>query len=829
MNRHLALSVLFATYAFSARAADEELLDRIPGLLAAARRPADILRQDHDILRYELDVRVDPREQAVAGSVKIMVQRQADTDLVMHCSGLTIDEITLEEQPLEWTSRADVITVVLPDTADSKVLLEVEYHGKPSRGLYFPPVTEYGVQAWTQGQSELNRGWFPCFDQPAERATFHLEVTVPTEFRTLSNGTLLAQRAADTGWRTDTWELNEEIPTYLITLAVGDFVELDLGNFREIPLRAYVPPPLAKAGSQLLQATGRVLESLESLTGSPYPYSQLRTVVVDDYPYGGMENATCITLGVDSLVGTEDFSELQAETTQLLVHEIAHHWWGNTITCQDWRDLWLNEGFATYAEFMVAESSAGPPVLDAAKILWETQESVMLATGERSMVPEQYRYADALFDEHVYERGAAFLHLIRGTIGDEVFFRTLQQWTQHAAQQSVSTPVFREFWQAATEPDLTHLWREWLYQPGLPYLDCRWQFDAATQHIEITVDQEQLLDAGPSFYHLPFELAYPEGGELKVVSLPLSAPTTTRRIAVEEKPSFVFFNHRFLVPGMIEITQTPKQWMQQLIECGDPLARAQAADQLGWLAVAQNDGDIPAWNEHREKQVVAALALCLVQERMPWIRALAAQALGELPSYEAMQALRLGLSDASAEVRTSAAMSLGQFENDLGARNALLEFGPSEPIPSVEAAILAAVSGLSTTDDAEFLLAFANNRELHPNLRAVTLVAAGYENSETARDTAVELSKPGSPVLVREAAIDVLGLILLDDSSVAPILLERLKDRSLRIQYATIGALRGLKDPQYLEAIVDYYERAPVDDLKADALRLIRKLWNKVK
>ena len=223
---------------------------------------------------------------------------------------------------------------------------------EPRLGLYFVlPDEEYPdrpVQAWTQGQDNDSRYWFPCFDYPNEKATSETIITVDERFFALSNGKLL-ETAHDTSSGTRTYHWKQSIPhvSYLISIVAGEFVE-HAGEYDGIPVSYYVPPGREEDGERAFGKTPDMIRFFSEKLEFPYPYEKYAQIAVEDFVFGGMENTTATTQTARTL--HDERAHLDYESEPLVAHELAHQWFGNLVTCKDWSHAWLNEGFATYLE-----------------------------------------------------------------------------------------------------------------------------------------------------------------------------------------------------------------------------------------------------------------------------------------------------------------------------------------------------------------------------------------------------------------------------------------------------------------------------------------------
>jgi aminopeptidase N len=310
-----------------------------------------------DVKHVRLDLAVDPATRTIAGTATHTVVAIADPceRVVLDAAELTIDGVKDPAgKPLSFEHRDGALTIRLakPLRAGAETSVAVAYHGAPRRGLYFiAPDAGYPkkpLQAWTQGQDEDARYWFPCFDTPNEKASTEVVVTSPSKYTTLSNGALVGT-TNDAAKGTTTWHWRMEIPqvSYLVTLVVGEFDRVDLPS-EGPPLYVLVPKGRAKDAVRCLGRTGAMVKAFSERFGVAYPYEKYAQAVVADFIFGGMENTTATTLTEYALY--DERAGLDYDADDLIAHELGHQWWGDLLTCRDWSHAWLNEGFATWSE-----------------------------------------------------------------------------------------------------------------------------------------------------------------------------------------------------------------------------------------------------------------------------------------------------------------------------------------------------------------------------------------------------------------------------------------------------------------------------------------------
>ncbi|NNF69034.1 MAG: M1 family metallopeptidase, partial [Acidimicrobiia bacterium] len=289
------------------------------------------------------------------------------------------------------------------------------------------------------------RSWMPVNDHPSDKATFTFSLTVPNDVIAIANGTNTGV-ITDIGSDTWEWEMDEPMAPYLATVIVGDY-EIVTDDTGPVPIRNAFP-----AGYRVpvdVDSTNEMMDMFIELVG-PYPFDEYGIAVVRGFGFA-LENQTLSVFGPDLVY--ED----------VLVHELAHQWFGNAVTPADWGDIWLNEGFATYAEFLWAERRFGRDFVES-----QFRGIRDAINGDGSFSPPGAPPRDALFNGGVYIRGAMVLHALRLEIGDDAFFETLQTYYERHRNSTVRTADFTAVAEEVSGSQLGDLFDAWLYQESIP-------------------------------------------------------------------------------------------------------------------------------------------------------------------------------------------------------------------------------------------------------------------------------------------------------------------------------------------------------------------------
>ena len=312
-----------------------------------------------------LDLRLDIAEQSLKGNclIKLIPIRNSIDRFNLNAVNLNIATVKVDsvEQGFDYDGEEISVKLNTPTQKGQPINIVIAYSvEKPQRGIYFIQPDEHypykPTQVWTQGEDEDSRFWFPCFDYPGQLSTSEIRVRVPKPLMAVSNGELISTEENGDN-KTYHWSQKQIHPTYLMTLAVGDFAEIR-DEWNSKPVTYYVEKGKEKEARLSMGKTPRMMEFLSQKYGYVYPYPKYAQVCVDDFIFGGMEN-TSTTLLTDRCLLDVKAALDNRNTERLVVHELAHQWFGDFLVIKHWSHAWVKEGMATYSEVMWAEQEYG--------------------------------------------------------------------------------------------------------------------------------------------------------------------------------------------------------------------------------------------------------------------------------------------------------------------------------------------------------------------------------------------------------------------------------------------------------------------------------------
>jgi aminopeptidase N len=623
-----------------------------------------------DIQHVRLEIALDFEQETVSGVAWTRFAALYDEvrTVSFEAVELQIEEVFLEDgTPLTYNIGPEKLVVTLDRVYSygETFTVGVRYHARPRIGLNFnkptPDDPARPVQAWTFSQTWYHRHWFPCHWIPNDRATSEIIVTVPTRFLTISNGELLSVRDNGDGTSTHHWRHDVPHPAYLISLVVGDFAVIE-DRYEEIPLTYYVRPDRREDARLLMGQTPEMMRFFSQYLDYAYPYRKYAQTVVELY-MGAMEHTTATTHSFALLFDQKAALDLgQDNPLATVAHELAHQWFGDLLTCRDWSDGWLNEGFATYLEHLWMEHARGRDVF---KYLMREGLHLYLAEDRHYRRPVVYRgyHEDGfeLFDRHLYYKGAWVLHMLRHQLGEAAFRRGLHAYLERHRGREVITADLERTLEEVTGRSLAQFFQQWLYQAGYPAFEVSYAWDGERRMAKVSIRQTQEInDLTPCFVtpvDLAFTLPAADGkGESQTVALRVMVgedgePSQTVYVPLEREPLMVRFDPDGWLLKTLKFERPAPMLRYQLASDRDVLGRIEAAEALGQLG---------------DPESLEALAAALMNDDFWGVRSAAATALGEIGTRAAqdvlLQALRQLDPRAWSRVRAAIAQALGRFQ-----------------------------------------------------------------------------------------------------------------------------------------------------------------------
>ena len=492
----------------------------------AAQMPANGV----DVQHYRFELQLNDSDNNIKGEADITVQfikpvDKVSFDLVqkqLTGKGMTVTAVKKNDQPVSFTQDAQ--HVIIDDTAivADKNTYHISYEGIPADGLIIS-TNKYGHRVFF-GDNWPNRArhWLPCNDHLSDKASLEFIVTAPEHYQIISNGIRVEETNLPGHLKRTAYKEDVLLPTKEMTIGVADFAVNTAGFVGCIPVYSWVYPEDREKGFKEYAATVKILPWFIHHIGN-YPYQKLANVQSKTI-FGGAENAGAIFYYENSV----DDPTLEG----LLVHEISHQWFGNSVSEKDWNHLWLSEGFATYMTHLYHEEKYGPDSLN--KRL-NTDRDTVIAFSKRRNTPVSDTSASTnlmkLLNANSYEKGGWVLHMLRRKIGDRLFWKGIQTYYKAYAGGNATTADFENIMEKVCGENLKTFFKQWCYTAGQPQLNIQWSYNNLKKSVKIRVEQLQ-----NSLFEFPIEIGLSDKNKTSVKTINIKKKVTVKEFSVGSKP-----------------------------------------------------------------------------------------------------------------------------------------------------------------------------------------------------------------------------------------------------------------------------------------------------
>lgn len=730
---------------------------------------------------------------------------------------------------LDFDTHRDKLVIELDRryARDEQITVTIQYKCVPRKGLFFiEPDEAYPTkprQVWSQGENEDAHWWFPCHDVTNQKMTTELIVTVKAGFFALSNGELLGIRDnPQEGTKTFHWSQAQPHPAYLVTVVIGEYEQIN-DNYKELPVDYYVYKDRIAAGQKLFANTPKMIELFERRFGYKYPYAKYSQILVDDFLFGAMENTSASTFTDRCLLDAQ--AELEINYDDIVAHELAHQWWGDLVTCKDWTQIWLNESFATYSEYLWREHSRG---LDEARFVLFQDFLTYLredwTSHRRPIDCRKYRFSEELMDRHAYEKGACVLDMLRWTLGDEGFFRSLAHYLKKFEFGVAETNDFKVAIEEATGQNLYWFFDQWLHGAGYPELDVRfeWLRDQKLLRVSVKQVQENEEDQTPVFrFPVEIEVTTIEAEEIieterrHCYRVEVAKAEQDFYFPCEAKPRMVLFDKGHRIFKLMNFPKSAQELSYQLSKAEDVMDRVRAARELAGF---------------KGEETVAVLKAALSGWDFYGVRMAAAISLGEIGGEVAETVLtECYRSEKDSRVRRALVWALGNFKHD-ASTDFLRDVANKEESYFTAVAAVRALASIGTDKAFDSAKSAINRTSWQEIIAASVFHGFAQAKDNRAVDLALEHSKYGRPIPIRVAAIGCLGRLgkeLQKENNAEKIvdqLIELTRDKHIRERVAAIRALGKIGNKRALPALREAEQRECLDQLKAAAMDAVKNL-----
>jgi aminopeptidase N len=765
---------------------------------------------DFRINNLRLEITILPERRYISGRARYTIcpiEGLDVSELVLDAAELKINFVRLGGREVAFEHYDNKIHIPV-NRLKEKVELDIQYEGYPETGMYFVLPDEYRpdkpVQAWTQGEDEYSRYWYPCFDAPNMKFTTEFHITVPSGFQAISNGKLRSVKKAPKGMQTYIWE--EKVPhsSYLNSIVVGEFSVIE-DNYKGIPVLYYVRKGMEEEGKRSFGKTPEMMSFFSDYIGVEYPYEKYAQVAVADFMWGGMENISATTQTEDTLHDERAHNDFPSEP--LVAHELAHQWWGDLLTTKDWSNIWLNEGFATYFESLYREKSRGRDeflyYMDSLAQIYFQEDSKRY---RRPVVQRKYFVPGELFDRTTYQKGAWVLHMLRNELGDELFRKTMREYCERNMFRNVETSDLIKAVEDATGRNMQEFFDQWVFAPGYPELKIKYEYRSDGE-LSLTIKQVQSREDGTPLFRCNLKLGIVVDGKRSEATVRLKDEETKFTMKLKQRPSFVSIDPENSLLRKYEYERPFEDIVNQLSK-GTSFEKIMAARELA---------------KKSRHDAVEALSAEISKRNFYGVHAECCDALGKLNRVDALEALmKAEIPDSRA--RKVQVRAVGSYRE----RSALpfLEGFLEDPSYAVQAEAVNAIA-LCGGKEAKDTIRKAMGLQSHLD---IVLCSALNAFAEIGSMEDIEMLKEYTGRKyrwrVRAAALSTIAKLGKSDERVRNFVIQQLRETDVSYRLRVVDAVAELESAEAipeLQRVLDTDRDGRVKRAAYDAIERIKK------
>ncbi len=450
-----------------------------------------------DILHYLFELKLSDNTDEIFGKASISVLfktndvKQIRLDLINTNGkylqkGMVVESVSYNNTKASFSHKNDALMIQLSGrvSKDSTITFIIQYHGIPAGGLKIGP-TKYGDRSFFNENWPNNaRHWLPAIDHPYDKATSEFKVTAPSKYKVVSNGLLLEESTIDKENKLTHWKQSVPVSSWLFVLGVAEFAVQYVGKFNGKDIQTWVYPRDREKGfTDFAEPTKQVLQFYSDYVG-PYAYEKLANIQSPSVG-GGMETSSAIFYGENMVTG-----KYEKRLRNVVIHEIAHQWFGNAVTESTWDDAWLSEGFATFFSMLFQEHAYGHEEFVAA--IKNSRKSVYNFSKKDStysIVAPRSAETDPVTSGITYQKGAWVLHMLREKIGHDNFRKGIQAYYAKYFNANATTANFKEEMEKISGQNLATFFNQWLYKPENLKISAQWEYDATAKQVLLKINQ----------------------------------------------------------------------------------------------------------------------------------------------------------------------------------------------------------------------------------------------------------------------------------------------------------------------------------------------------
>lgn len=530
-------------------------------LLAAGTGYADTYPRNYsiDILHYAFDLQFSDNTDEISGKASIrFVCKKADVkqlrlDLVNIADkwkgkGMTVQEVSYQNQPLAFTHKNDELLIQLSaaPVIDQPITIVIRYKGIPAGGMKIQP-TKFGDRSFMCENWPNNaRHWLPTVDHPYDKATSEFIVTAPAHYKVVSNGLLLEESMLDKTTKLTHWKQSVPVSCWLFVLGVAEFSVQYVDDFNGKSIQTWVYPKDREAGFlDFAEPTKQVLQFYSDLVG-PFAYEKLASIETQSVG-GGMETSSAIFYDEKMVTGKKS-----VRLRNVVIHELAHQWFGNAVTESTWDDAWLSEGFATYFTLLFIENAYGhEEFISGIKAARKTVYDLTGKDSSWAIVADRSAEKGLVTSGLTYQKGAWILHMLRDRMGQDAFRKGIQAYYKKFYNANATTNDFITEMEKAANQNLRGFFTQYLTRADNLQLKGSWGYDNKTKQITVTLQQTQ---SSRLPFDFPIEVAMYKAGNAvpEIKKFTVNSLQTSFNISADTKPDLLLLDPRNVLLAEID-------------------------------------------------------------------------------------------------------------------------------------------------------------------------------------------------------------------------------------------------------------------------------------
>ncbi|HEY6953219.1 MAG TPA: M1 family metallopeptidase [Bacteroidota bacterium] len=760
----------------------------------SANPPGETRNRSYHVLHYKIEVTLHDTSKSLDGRVTTtFVPLLPNFSTVVFDAGdMKIKSVTdAKGKALKYSSTPESLSIDLGQSYSpgQKATVTIAYTSSSTKGLTYNntdlKIPGKRPQYWSQGEETTNHYWFPCYDYPNDKATVEVIGTVDAKYTFLSNGSLLSVKE-DKKNKTKTFHWREDKPfsSYLVMIAAGEYTILR-DNVGKLPLEFYAYPDDTTNARASFKETADMIRFFNKTIGVDYPWDKYAQIILQDH-FGGMENVSATTLA-DGWAVPDARWRIDNPSTSLIAHELAHQWFGDLVTCRNFRDMWLNESFASYYDPLFIRSQLGEQEFE--YTMFQNQASGVRVDTTRGRKPV---VSVNSYGENVYPRGSAILDMLSYVLGEDSYNRAIRHYVLSHQFQPVETNDLKMAIEEETGQNLQWFFDEWLYKAGHPIFNVSYTWDEQMKAVSLKVKQTQKQDSLTGVFKMPVdvEITSPSGSVTHRIGIVTDDSTYTLPSA--EKPLLVIFDKRNRLLKELNFDKSFEEWKYQAANAPNLVDRI--------LAIRALCGKV------REGNVTAILNDRMERDPFWGVRREAVTQAAQLASNsDSVAALvkpgfLLASKDIRAEVRTSAVRALQYYKGaDIVA---VLKGSLNDSSYSVISSALASYVKADSANALPTVRQFLTYPSHQDRVAAAALGAYASLDSTNAVTLACKRLGPGDNVGMRFTALNILRRYGRGRADALAALKDALGETThMGVKYFAIQALGDIGDDSVVPAL----------------------------